>query len=215
MPITPWLCIMKHSLRVIRINVQCLLISLLFILSACNTIIKTRLVIDPSQNPTEVIVKYKEALEILNEKMAPNHWIFVLSQVNEISYDDIEHEKVLANMAIDAYAKKDYVSIYYTSHSCYFYGLAPLPFMPEEYRYGILLTADAPPTILSHEMGHYFGLYHPHQEGGDFVDDTPSTADIYYPNVMAYSYSPDVQFTPGQLERMRIMLRNYRKELLK
>jgi len=83
-------------------------------------------------------------------------------------------------------------------------------------------------TVLSHELGHYLGLYHPFTENGcndtnDFCDDTPnydrsiylkSTLQLQFnrvgcdgntfvsTNVMDYHYTKRLGFTPNQQERM-------------
>lgn len=104
---------------------------------------------------------------------------------------------------------------------------------------GIVLRADVVGTgkrTLSHEAGHYMGLYHPFQGGcygsGDQVKDTPKEAKAHFDcdfstnsctnespdlpdmleNHMAYS-SCGVMFTEGQKTRMHYYLDNYRSNL--
>ena len=95
---------------------------------------------------------------------------------------------------------------------------------------------------LAHEIGHYFGLYHPwsrvnncNEADGDKVFDTPltqnknnfpevnnniiqtvcppSTVRSNYQNFMDYSYHTGM-FTKGQVARMRDQIKKYRPELL-
>jgi hypothetical protein len=69
------------------------------------------------------------------------------------------------------------------------------------------------PQVLSHEMGHHFGLTHTFEEGDDDVSDTPvgprsfmhlgGPEDPNKDNIMTYSSKDGRTFSPGQIERMR------------
>lgn len=69
------------------------------------------------------------------------------------------------------------------------------------------------PQVLSHEMGHHFGLQHTFDDSGDDVDDTPqgpnslillgSDADPNKMNIMTYARFGGRSFTPGQIEKMK------------
>lgn len=69
------------------------------------------------------------------------------------------------------------------------------------------------PQVLSHEMGHHFGLNHTFAEGGDDVDDTPQgpssmlflggDKDPNGDNVMTYSNADGRKFSAGQIDKMR------------
>jgi hypothetical protein len=69
------------------------------------------------------------------------------------------------------------------------------------------------PQILSHEMGHHFGLKHTFDTSGDDVDDTPEVSnsvillgsddDPNKMNIMTYAKFGGRTFTPGQIEKIK------------
>jgi hypothetical protein len=103
---------------------------------------------------------------------------------------------------------------------------------------GGYLTAYNQGETLTHEVGHYLGLYHTFQGGcnapGDYVDDTPYEASAYtggqcnlqrdtcpsagldpISNYMDYSYDACLtNFTNGQKTRMQAITPQYRPSLL-
>lgn len=98
-----------------------------------------------------------------------------------------------------------------------------------------------PQKTLPHEIGHYLGLFHTFEgscassqtAGGDYVDDTPPVSEASFgwdltantchsdfpdmpdmiENFMDYA-DKKFLFTPGQVERMRKYVSNYRPELI-
>jgi hypothetical protein len=66
-------------------------------------------------------------------------------------------------------------------------------------------------TTLAHEVGHYFGLEHTFNKGGDGIEDTLDTNDPEYSNVMNYSTQTEQHATPGQMDQMFITLVTERK----
>jgi hypothetical protein len=115
---------------------------------------------------------------------------------NGMSTTGIVHESIPFNIMLGdfctpkSYSKvwntDNYLNIWICSQGSESYGFggrteAPL-FPPDCLPYGIILNKDCGANIivniLTHEVGHYFGLYHTFEtDGGDKVDDTPCTTD--------------------------------------
>ena len=82
---------------------------------------------------------------------------------------------------------------------------------------------------IPHEVGHYFNLYHTHEDGGDLVDDTPfdpqNSSCVFSCTWICSTYNPDVRnlmsyyhgcrnrFTYGQYQRMENYGKTYRTNL--
>lgn len=62
--------------------------------------------------------------------------------------------------------------------------------------------------VFSHELGHFGGLYHTFELGGDNIKDTKDGVDPEYPNIMNYSICDTKEFTSGQ---MKVWFDNFRK----
>lgn len=100
---------------------------------------------------------------------------------------------------------------------------------------GILIGKDMKhvPHLLSHETGHWIGLFHTFakaeirevagedfSEDGDFIDDTPPLPDgliskdkhreWHADNIMSYAWQEGAKFTPGQIARMRSLWTRFR-----
>jgi hypothetical protein len=193
---------------------------ILLVLTGCVSnspkVIKTRLVIDETQNEFEIRAKYAIDLAVLNSKMAHNNWTFVLSQVDtKQCFVTDKFPLTHNNVQEDAVNYPNLISIYYAKQGeCGFWGLSNVPQNPKEYRYGILIAIEAPYTVLSHEVGHYFGLRHTHDPIGDGIEDTPEGNDTLYPNIMSFNNDPLDNFTMGQLKYMNKVLHKSRRELL-
>jgi hypothetical protein len=73
---------------------------------------------------------------------------------------------------------------------------------------------------LAHELGHYFGLRHPFDPKNDISDvdffETEDDSRYGYPNIMNYTTFDFnyLNFTQGQLERMRYNAIFYRKDMI-
>lgn len=127
------------------------------------------------------------------------------------------------------------LNVYYC-HQPYNFSKVGLSRFPWDaaHRNGLALYAlERDNSVFAHELGHYFGLLHTFQrfevDGlvvyDDYVDDTPSPIDYgfqdpvknsyyKYNNIMNYHTCSTDSVTPGQIERMRWFLLNYRTEVL-
>lgn len=151
----------------------------------------------------------------------------------------------------DAWDPSRYINIWITRLD----GLLGFAYMPEEAPFpgedGIVMNYENIGSInlpknalpydrghsLSHEMGHYFGLFHTWGEGNgscdtdDFVDDTPNQAlpyfgcpeipqfscetEDYFMNMMDFTDDRCLAFfTAGQAQRMHGVINDFRPELL-
>lgn len=137
------------------------------------------------------------------------------------------------------------LNVYFVGNESY-YGYAKFPWKDRSRFDGVVIYNGTVPggtltnynegKTLTHEVGHYLGLWHTFHKGcrvGDNVDDTPEqnyetsgcpTNKDTCPNLMGldpinnymdYSYDSCMsEFTQGQNQRMNWAIRKYRKELV-
>lgn len=111
----------------------------------------------------------------------------------------------------DAILYPHYMSVYYMLPNDFFlHGYSTFPW--EDFPVGILLGAARDKYTLSHEIGHYFGLYHTFYEFGDQCSDTEEQIDKTCEdedkspncgNIMSYCTHGKANITPNQSYRMK------------
>lgn len=97
----------------------------------------------------------------------------------------------------------------------------------DEYNTGILLGYKASEWVLTHEIGHFFGLLHPFfafGDDGDMVSDTPTQLEVTCfgkenatpncKNSLSYCNHAPKFVTPGQIDRMRKFIRAERMDFV-
>lgn len=96
------------------------------------------------------------------------------------------------------------------SYMCIFYGIDKnkptilgMAFPPNQYGIFINLYRGSMKSVLVHEIGHYFGLKHTFDDDG--IEDTITTHDPTYNNIMNYHFMPSDFATPLQ---KKIMIKN-------
>lgn len=141
----------------------------------------------------------------------------------------------------DAWDTERYLNIWITDMGDLISGLGSGPGQRNNYEDGVVIhykefRSFEPCRTLTHEIGHYFGLFHLWNSDGscndsDFIDDTPVQSHPYYDcpegiqiscgtedmymNFMDYTAQDCMYFfTKGQTSRMEQILRIYRSKLL-
>ncbi|PWJ59084.1 putative secreted protein (Por secretion system target) [Dyadobacter jejuensis] len=174
---------------------------------------------------------------------------FTNTTVSSFDYES-EDVKYASRGGADAWDTDRYLNIWICSLSDDILGYATFPDLGPAVEQGVVIDYNSLPggsslyysagKTLTHEVGHFFGLYHIWGDdkgactGSDEVADTPNQADytqtcrqgevmdacsrvspgIMYQNFM--DYTPDaclVMFSQGQVTRMRSALENYRMSL--
>jgi hypothetical protein len=179
---------------------------------------------------SRTIENIENDLIVLNKDFKPAHIQFYIKYVT-ISLNEIPYEKnnTIAHEALNIAtrdgiitqiighpqkenSKKDSIEIYYRFNiGLGIDGLAEIHHSTDG-----CIWIHGPTNakqVLSHEMGHHFGLLHTFNEKDDYVEDTPSDAisPIEYGtekdknrfNIMSYSTLGNKTFTIGQIERMQ------------
>lgn len=138
---------------------------------------------------------------------------------------DVEKEKpTQRDYKHNANFYNQYICVYYFFGHKYVTvtGLSSFPW--DKNPYGIIVNGEhADHFTLSHELGHYFGLYHTFEKN-DYVRDTCSrdeweligNGEDYssYDNLMNYSDFKNAHLTLGQLERVKFFIKTMRSSTL-
>lgn len=184
----------------------------------------------PARAPSEIINDFKVAekkLESLKIRFCIEDIVFFPSHK-----DPINNEIDLSNYKDDQFpAKNDCLNVYYIFSNrgkSEYSGIGNLPWSGLN---SIILLGTCGQGSLTHEVGHFFGLFHTFDES-DYVDDTPQVVlpdgvdlvkflgkketDPCYNNIMTYYDNAfESSFTPGQLKRMKhFILKQPRSALL-
>ena len=141
----------------------------------------------------------------------------------------------------DAWDTERYLNIWIADTGSHLAGLGSAPGQRDANKDGVvihpgLFNQEEPCRTLTHEVGHYLGLFHMWNQDGscednDFIEDTPVQAYPYYDcpqeerttcgspdmfmNFMDYTHRDCMFFfTPGQISRMEKILSMHRSQLI-
>jgi len=186
-------------------------------------IIKVRVVVekDKDGNLARTPSRIVEDLDIAAQFFSLIHMSFSIIEAEIVSLE-IDGEPTTRDYRFDASMHSGTMSIYYVFGHPWLTPIGLSSFPWDDDLDGIFMNGvHADKFTLSHEIGHYFGLYHTFDEAnikGDYVRDTLDEDEWdeedgsykTYDNLMNYCKSNKRHLTAGQLERVRYYLATYR-----
>jgi hypothetical protein len=157
----------------------------------------------------------------VNQKFEPSGIQFYLRNYQEIPQQKLDNKNYFTLLSYYS-DNQDAIQIYYYCNPSILSGISSFPW--EKQSNFIYLTwqhSDSSNSYtLAHELGHYFGLRHPFDPKNDISDvdffETEDDSRYGYPNIMNYTTFDFnyLNFTQGQLERMRYNAIFYRKDMI-